>query len=73
MTAARGHGLDTIPQAAFASLPSTIRTALDLPETESIVCGVAIGYEDTRAEVNRLRTPRAAAAEFCSFSGFDAG
>ena len=73
MTAARGHGLDTIPQAAFASLPNTIRTALDLPETESIVCGMAIGYEDKDAEVNRLRTPRAPAAEFCSFAGFADG
>ncbi len=71
MTAARGRGLDTIAQAAFASLPDTIRAALDLPATDAIVCGMAIGYEDKDAAVNQLRTPRAPAAEFTSFAGFD--
>lgn len=69
-TAARGRGLDTIPQAAFASLPNTIRAALDLPEEEAIVCGMAIGYADPDARVNSLHTPRAPAAEFTRFAGF---
>ena len=71
MTAIRGHGLHSIAQAAFASLPNTIRAALDLPETESIVCGMAIGYEDISVEVNNLRTPRAPAQDFASFAGFE--
>ena len=71
-TAARGLGLDTIPQAAFASLPDTIRAALGLPETEAIVCGMAIGYGDPDAVVNTLHTPRAPAAEFTRFQGFGA-
>lgn len=69
-TAARGHGLDTIPQAAFASLPDTIRAALGLPETEAIVCGMAIGYADPDAVINTLHTPRAPAAGFSRFLGF---
>ncbi len=68
--AARGRGLDTIPQAAFASLPETIRAALGLPAEESIVCGMAIGYADPAATVNSLLTPRAPAAEFTRFQGF---
>ena len=68
--AARGRGLDTIPQAAFASLPDTIRAALGLPEQEAIVCGVAIGYADPDAPVNRLHAPRVPAAEFTRFAGF---
>lgn len=68
--AARGHGLDTIPQAAFASLPDTIRSALGLPETESIVCGMAVGYADLDATINTLHTPRARAVEFSRFLGF---
>lgn len=68
--AARGRGLDTIPQAAFASLPDTIRSALGLPAEESIVCGMAIGYADPDATINTLLTPRAAAAEFSRFLGF---
>ena len=70
--AARGRGLDTIPQAAFASLPDTIRTALGLPAEESIVCGMAIGYADPDATINTLHTPRAAAAAFSRFLGFPA-
>jgi len=71
MVAARGHGLDTIAQAAFASLPNTIRAALGLPDSDAIICGMALGYEDKTAPVNQLRTPRAPAGEFCSFQGFD--
>lgn len=69
-TAARGRGLDTIPQAAFASLPNAIRAALRLPEQEAIVCGMAIGYADPNAMVNQLYTPRAPASEFTHFAGF---
>ena len=68
--AARARGLDTIPQAAFASLPDTIRAALGLPEQEAIVCGMAIGYADPDAPVNGLHVSRAPAAEFTRFAGF---
>ena len=70
MVAARGRGLDTIAQAAFASMPNAVRAALDLPESEAIVCGMAIGYEDKDATVNSLRTPRVPAREFTRFDGF---
>lgn len=69
-TAVRGRGLDTIPQAAFASLPNAIRAALNLPDQEAIVCGMAIGYADPDATINQLRTPRAPASEFTRFAGF---
>ncbi|MSP04214.1 MAG: nitroreductase [Acetobacteraceae bacterium] len=68
--AARGRGLDTIPQAAFASLPDSVRAALGLTEQTGIVCGVAIGYADRDATVNQLCTPRAPASEFTHFTGF---
>ena len=70
MAAIRGRGLASIPQAAFASLPVTIRAALGLPESEAIVCGMAIGHEDLSDPVNQLRTPRVPAAAFCDFSRF---
>jgi nitroreductase len=70
--AARGRGLDTCPQAAFASVPNTVRQALDLPPEEVVVCGMAIGHADPDAPVNQLHTTRVPAAEFTSFSGFDA-
>lgn len=68
--AARAEGLDTCPMAIFADYPKPIRTLLDLPESDTIVCGMALGYEDKAAPANALRTPRVPAAEFASFRGF---
>jgi nitroreductase len=69
MIAARGRGLDTCPQAAFADFHSIIRPMLGIPENEIIICGMALGYADPDAPVNRLETERAAVAEFTTFQG----
>ena len=71
MTAARGHGLDTCAQAAFAPFHATIRRELGLGAEEVVVCGLSIGYEDTAAPENALRTERVPAREFASFQGWD--
>ena len=68
--AARAAGLDTCPMAVFAEFPATIRGLLGLPESDLIVCGMAIGHEDTSAPANALRTARVPAAEFTEFRGF---
>ena len=70
MTAARGHGLDTCAQAAFAPFHATIRRELGLGPEEVVVCGLSIGYEDTAAPENQLRTERVPAREFASFRGW---
>jgi nitroreductase len=59
MTAARGHGLDTCAQAAFAPFHAAIRAHLGLD------------YEDPSAPENSLRTERVPARAFASFEGFD--
>jgi nitroreductase len=69
MIAARGRGLDTCPQAAFADFHSIIRPMLGIPENEIIICGMALGYADPNAPVNELETQRAAVAEFTTFDG----
>ena len=71
MTAARAQGLDTCPQAAFAPHHRTIRAMLDIPDTEVVVCGMALGHADPTAPENSLVTERAPAAEFCRFQGWD--
>lgn len=71
MTSARGHGLHTCPQAAFAQYHRIIRAQLDIPENETVVCGLSIGYEDTAAPANRLRTERAPLADFTRFIGYE--
>jgi nitroreductase len=71
MVAARGIGLHTCPQAAFAGLPNIVRAALDLPHQQVVVCGMAIGHADPDAVENTLRTTRVPARDFMSFTGFD--
>ena len=68
--AARGRGLDTCPQAAFADFHAVIRRELGIPENEIIICGMALGHADPDAPENRLVTTRAPAHEFASFDGF---
>jgi nitroreductase len=68
--AARGRGLDTCPQAAFADFHAVIRRELDIPEKEIIICGMALGYADPDAVENRLVTERAPVGQFASFDGF---
>lgn len=70
MVAARGHGLDTCAQAAFADFHTLIRPILGIPDTEIVICGMALGHADPDAVVNRLATERAPVAEFATFQGF---
>jgi nitroreductase len=69
MIAARGHGLHTCPQAAFADFHKIIRPILNIPEQEVIICGVALGHIDPDAPINQLQTVRAPLADFASFDG----
>ncbi len=69
MIAARGHGLHTCPQAAFADFHKIMRTQLDIPEKDVIICGMALGHIDPDAPVNRLITERAPLADYASFDG----
>jgi nitroreductase len=68
--AARGRGLDTCMQAAFAPYHTLIREVLELPEEELVVCGMALGVADSDAPENRLVTERVPASEFATFRGF---
>jgi nitroreductase len=70
VTAARGRGLDTCAMAVFAEFPVTIRRLLAIDDGDEIVCGMAIGHEDTAAPANALRTERVTAAGFAEFRGF---
>jgi nitroreductase len=69
MIAARGRGLETCPQAAFADFHSIIRPILGIPANEIVICGLALGHADPDAPVNALETERAAVSEFTTFRG----
>ncbi len=67
MTMARAHGLDTCPQAAWREYTTLVEGFLGMPEDHDLVVGMAMGYEDTSAPVNRLVTERSPVAEFATF------
>jgi nitroreductase len=68
---ARGYGLDTCPQEAWARLYDTVGEYLKLPPEQMLFCAVAIGYGDRKHKANDFRSPRADVFEFCKFYGFD--
>lgn len=68
--AARGFGLDTCPQAAFAPYHAAIRAHLGLPAEDVVVCGMALGHADPEAPENTLVTERLPARDFASFRGW---
>lgn len=67
MTLAREHGLHTCPQAAWQEFDHVIHAHLGLSGDLRFAVGMALGFEDTSAVVNELRTERAPLDEFVEF------
>lgn len=67
MLAASEKGLATCPQAALAEYPDIVKNQLSYPADSQLVCGLALGYEDTAAAVNQYRTERIKVSEFTRF------
>ena len=67
MTAARIEGLDTCPQAAWGDYHKIIRTTCGIPESQVVVCGMALGYEDKSEVANSLVTERAPLEDWVRF------
>ena len=65
------RGLATCMQEAWGSWPRLCAKVLAIPSTEIVWCGVALGYEDTSAPVNTLRSEREPVDAFAKFYGFD--
>lgn len=69
MTMARAYDLHTCPQAAFVAFHRVVRETLSISEDEIVICGMSLGYEDTSALVNQLRTEREPLENFADFRG----
>ena len=67
MVAARARGLDTCPQAAFTQFHRVISDVLQIPASEQVVCGMALGFADHERIENSLETERAPVSEFARF------
>jgi nitroreductase len=46
MVAARQHGVETCPQAAFLIFHDVLQRRLGIPADQQIVCGMSLGYPD---------------------------
>jgi nitroreductase len=70
MLLAREHGLDTCAQEAWSLWHRTVGEYLALPPELMLFAGMALGYRDESAPINRLRTERAPLEEFAELRGF---
>ena len=64
------HGLASCPQECWAMYGATIRRTLRLDEGQILFTGLAIGYADEGAAVNRWPVPRAPLGEVIDWQGF---
>lgn len=64
--AATERGLSSCFQEFWGTLRTTLKNHFQLDEHDMIYCGMALGYADDSAPINRLRTVRAPLDEFAS-------
>ena len=67
MLAARGEGLETCPQAAFAYQPTAVKRIVGIPANHTLVCGMSLGFEDKNDVVNSFVTDREPVENFTTW------
>jgi len=67
MLSAMEYELSTCTQASLSEFPEIIKETLGYPQDSTLVCGMALGYEDTSAAINSYRTPRDGVEAFTRF------
>jgi nitroreductase len=70
MLLARAYGLDTCAQEAWTHWHKTVPAFLNLSPDYLLFCGMALGYADPEAAINRWRAPREGVESFAVFDGF---
>ena len=58
LMAAHAAGLGACAIGALASYPEIVRRELGLPDSQVVVCGVALGWPDPQAPANQAQTER---------------
>jgi nitroreductase len=67
MLLCREAGLDSCAQECWSHYHRTVRDFVKPPDEWMLFCGIAIGYKDPDAVVNRMLADRAPLEEFCHF------
>lgn len=70
MLLARAHGLHTCAQEAWSAWHRSVGEFLGLPPELMLFSGMALGYRDESAPINRLRTDRAPLEDIAELRGF---
>lgn len=66
MLAAQAQGLASCAIGALASYPKLVKECLGLADDQIVVCGLAMGKEDTQHPINQTRTQRVEMADYFS-------
>ena len=61
------HGLASCAQGYWTFFHDNVRAATGAPDDLMLACGLAIGFEDTDATINRVHSTRATIDEFATF------
>jgi nitroreductase len=67
MLTARTLGLHTCPQQSFSKYHRIVREHVPIPEDHTLVCGMAVGYADEEAVVNKLMPEKVPVEGFTTF------
>jgi nitroreductase len=70
MLAAKGNGLDTAPAVMLVSYPDLIRAELGIPDSLSIIIGIALGFGNHKNTTNKFCSPRRPLSEVMHIKGF---
>jgi nitroreductase len=68
---AEERGLGTCLQEAWGNLGPVVYDNLQIPDNETVWCGIALGFPDPLEPVNSLRSSREPLYKTVSFRGFD--
>lgn len=56
--ALKAEGIDTCVQVSIAGYPEVVKETVGIPRNMSVICGMAVGFEDPKAKVNTMRPPK---------------
>lgn len=61
--ALKAEGLDTCVQVSIAGYPEVVKKTVGIPDDMTVLCGMAVGYQDPEAKINTLRPDRVSCEE----------
>ena len=67
MLLAREHGLDTCAQEAWSIKQDSVKNFFKANDSLMLFCGMAIGYEDKSAQINKLKSNRSPIEDWVTF------